>query len=146
MRFVFLSDCLGIRLDDSPCVTSCQLINVFRTFSFLNNEPSAVPAFYLFKRPASWVLIKMGNGQISQCRGPGLPPVSQAFGHVESSRLVPRGAHSSPITFQQKHNHRTAVWQTWRFGQISRLHDMFVYSICPDLDGYRAPKNETLAL
>ena len=32
------------------------------------------------------------------------PPVSQAFGHVESSRLVPRGAHSSPITIQQKHN------------------------------------------
>ena len=35
------------------------------------------------------------------------PPVSQAFGHVESSRLVPRGAHSSPITIQQKHYHRT---------------------------------------
>src|SRR6056300_114461 len=36
------------------------------------------------------------------------PPVSQAFGHVESSRLVPRGAHSSPITIQQKHDQRTA--------------------------------------
>jgi hypothetical protein len=36
------------------------------------------------------------------------PPVSQAFGHVESSRLVPRGAHSSPITIQQKHDQRYA--------------------------------------
>ena len=36
------------------------------------------------------------------------PPVSQAFGHVGSSRLVPRGAHSSPITIQQKHDQRTA--------------------------------------
>jgi hypothetical protein len=36
------------------------------------------------------------------------PPVSQAFGHVGSSRLVPSGAHSSPITIQQKHDQRTA--------------------------------------
>jgi hypothetical protein len=31
-----------------------------------------------------------------------IPPVSLVFGHVESSRLVPRGAHSSPIKIQQK--------------------------------------------
>ena len=36
------------------------------------------------------------------------PPVSEVFGHVESSRLVPRGAHSSPITVQQKHDQSTA--------------------------------------
>jgi len=41
------------------------------------------------------------------------PTVGQAFGHVESS--VPRGAHSSPITIQQKHCHRTALQGDGRF-------------------------------
>jgi len=38
--------------------------------------------------------------------------VSKAFGHVESSRLVPRGAHSFPITIQQKQDQRTTLRNT----------------------------------
>jgi len=57
--------------------------------------------FYLFKRPASELILRKCCFLNVEA-----PPVSHAFGHVESSRLVPRGAHSSPITIQQKHYHR----------------------------------------